>query len=45
MGVKPHHSESKWTLRQLIAALDRALSESDAENWTGQLRWLNQWRG
>ena len=37
-------AQSKWTLRQLIAALDRALSESDAEDWTGQLRWLNQWR-
>jgi hypothetical protein len=38
-------AQSKWTLRQLIAALDRILSESDAEDWTGQLRWLNQWRG
>ncbi len=37
-------AQSKWTLRQLIAALDRVLSEGDAEDWTGQLRWLNQWR-
>jgi hypothetical protein len=31
--------------KPLIAALDRILSESDAEDWIGQLRWLNQWRG
>lgn len=38
-------AQSKWTLSQLIAALDRVLSDSNAEDWTGQLRWLNQWRG
>ncbi len=38
-------AQSKWTLRQLIAALDRVLSETDAEDWSGQLRWLNSWRG
>ncbi len=38
-------AQSKWTLRQLIAALDRVITETDADDWTGQLRWLNQWRG
>jgi len=38
-------AQSKWTLHRLISALDRVLSEGDADDWTGQLRWLNQWRG
>jgi hypothetical protein len=33
-----------WTLPAMIAALDRLLSESEAEDWIGQLRWLNDWR-
>lgn len=47
----PHHggiilaSQSKWRLPQLIAALDRVLTETEAQDWVGQLRWLNQWRG
>jgi len=28
----------------LIEALDRALSETDVEDWVGQVRWLNDWR-
>jgi hypothetical protein len=46
----PHHrglllaAQRRWTLSQLIAALDRMLSETDAEEWSGQVRWLNQWR-
>ncbi len=36
-------AQSKWTLHHLISALDRVLSEGDADDWTGQLRWLNQW--
>jgi len=46
----PHHrglilaAQRRWTLSQLIAALDRALSETTAEEWPGQVRWLNQWR-
>ncbi len=38
-------SQSKWSLPQLIAALDRVLTGAEAEEWVGQLRWLNQWRG
>jgi len=33
-----------FTLTEQIAALDRALTETDAENWTGQVRWLSDWR-
>jgi len=46
----PHHrglllaAQRRWTLSQLIAALDRALSETTAEEWPGQVRLLNQWR-
>jgi Domain of unknown function (DUF5615) len=46
----PHHgglllaAQRRWTLSQLIAALDRVLSETQAEEWRGQVRWLNQWR-
>ncbi len=37
-------AQEKWTLSQLIEALDRVLRETDAEDWVGQIRWLNQWR-
>jgi hypothetical protein len=37
-------AQRRWTLPQLIAALDRALSEATAADWPGQVRWLNQWR-
>lgn len=46
----PHHgglvlaAQRSWTLSQLIAALDRLLTETDAADWPGQVRWLNQWR-
>ena len=46
----PHHggiilaAQSSWTLSGLIAALDRLLSETQAADWIGQVRWLNQWR-
>ncbi len=33
-----------FTLSELIGALDRLLSETDAADWPGQVRWLNQWR-
>ena len=31
-------------LSELISALDRLLSETDAADWTGQVRWLSDWR-
>lgn len=46
----PHHggvilaAQKSWTLSALIAALDRLLSETEAGDWVGQVRWLNRWR-
>lgn len=37
-------AQTSWSLSGLIAALDRLLSETQAEDWVGQVRWLNQWR-
>ena len=37
-------AQSSWTLSGLIAALDRLLSEAQAEDWVSQVRWLNEWR-
>lgn len=31
-------------LSELIAWLDRLLSETDAADWPGQVRWLGDWR-
>ena len=37
-------AQSSWTLSGLIAALDRLLSETEADAWIGEVRWLNEWR-
>jgi len=37
-------AQKSWSLSDLIAALDRLLSETEADDWVGQVRWLNQWR-
>jgi len=37
-------AQSSWNLSDLIESLDRLLSETQAEDWSGQIRWLNQWR-
>ena len=37
-------AQASWTLPELIAALDRLLSETDAQDWIGQVRWPNDWR-
>ncbi len=37
-------AQASWSLSDLIAALDRLLSETEAGGWTGQVRWLNDWR-
>ena len=37
-------AQSSWTLSTLIEALDRALSETNGEDWVGQVCWLNDWR-
>jgi hypothetical protein len=31
-------------LSEIIGALDRMLNETEAEEWIGQVRWLNDWR-
>jgi hypothetical protein len=33
-----------WTLSDLITTLDNLLSTTPPADWTGQIRWLNQWR-
>ena len=37
-------AQSRWTLSELIAALDRALSETNADEWRGLIRRLDDWR-
>lgn len=51
LGEKyPHHAgiilarQQSLTLNELIHALDRIPRETDTEQWSGQTRWLNEWR-
>jgi hypothetical protein len=37
-------AQRRWTLSQLIRALDRVLAETTTADWPGQVRWLTQWR-
>lgn len=37
-------AQKSWSLSQLIASLHRVLTETRAEDWPGQVRWLNDWR-
>ena len=37
-------AQSSWSLSALIDALDRTFIETGAEDWVGQVRWLNDWR-
>lgn len=37
-------TQSRWTLPELINALDRIMSETEVEEWIGQVRWLNDWK-
>ncbi len=37
-------AKERFTLGELIAALDRMLNETQADDWPGQVRWLNQWK-
>ena len=36
-------AQASWTLPASIAATDRLLSATEAEDWVGQVRWLNEW--
>ena len=38
-------AQASWTLSDLIAALHCMLRETASDEWVGQIRWLNQWRG
>lgn len=46
----PHHGgiilahQRRFTLAGLIRTLDRCLTETQAEDWIGQVRWLSDWR-
>lgn len=37
-------AQASWTLSDLIVALDRVLSETEAEDWISKVQWLNDWR-
>ncbi|MEH2445951.1 MAG: DUF5615 family PIN-like protein [Nostoc sp.] len=37
-------AQNSWTLSSLITALDCLLVETQAADWIGQVRWLNQWQ-
>ncbi len=37
-------SQGRMSLSELIAALDRLLTQTDATDWPGQVRWLTEWR-
>lgn len=37
-------AQKSWTLPELIEALDRLLSMTEASDWEGQIRWLNDWK-
>ena len=37
-------AQRTFGLSELIGALDRLLTETDAADWPGQARWLSQWR-
>lgn len=36
--------QKSMSLNETIHALDRVLCETDAEQWIGQTRWLNDWK-
>ena len=37
-------SQQSYSLSELIEALDRLLTETQAEDWDGMVRWLSDWR-
>lgn len=36
--------QQSWNLATLITALDSLMTQTDAEDWPGCVRWLNEWR-
>ena len=37
-------AQSRWSLKEMITALDKLLSECEPDEWVGQVRWLNDWK-
>ena len=37
-------SQQSYSLRELIVLLDRVLTQTEAENWVGRVRWLTDWK-
>ena len=37
-------SQQSYSLKELIVLLDRALNQTDADDWIDQVRWLSDWR-
>jgi hypothetical protein len=37
-------SQQSFSVGELIALLDRVLTETESEDWVGQVRWLSDWR-
>ncbi len=37
-------AQTRWSLSDLIEALDAVLGETEAAEWTGAVRRLNDWR-
>jgi hypothetical protein len=37
-------AQRQWTVSALIEAFDRMLTETTAEEWVGQVKWLAHWR-
>lgn len=37
-------AQRSMKLSEIITALDRMLCETEAKEWIGQVRWLNDWR-
>ena len=36
-------AQSSWRLSEMIVALDKLLTDTEAEELVGQVRWLNDW--
>ncbi|WKZ46905.1 MAG: DUF5615 family PIN-like protein [Anaerolineales bacterium] len=37
-------AQSRWTINELIEALDRALTQTEDADWLGAVRWLNDFK-
>ncbi|MCC6297723.1 MAG: DUF5615 family PIN-like protein [Anaerolineales bacterium] len=37
-------AQSRWSISELIEALDRALNQTEDSDWLGMVRWLNDFK-